>query len=275
MRKRAFTLIELLVVIAIIAILAAILFPVFTQAKGAAKKTQCLSNNKQIGLASKMYANDNDDTLAAWAALGTPVNGGASRYFPPDLQLMPYVKNNQIWKCPDDSNSRHAPSTVPWFDGAYRTKALFRSYAYVGPLNTKTSGSAIDSKTGAFFFTNDDPSNGWKTSGRAETQIKSPSDLAIWIEQWSPGVKDEYVGGIWGSGFIDCDTGKLAGRPTVATQFQPTVPSYCWNSASFTGKPTPGHNSGLGIYVYADGHAGAKAWGAVVKDDFGMFRATD
>lgn len=61
--KRAFTLIELLVVIAIIAILAAILFPVFAQAKEAAKKTQSVSNLKQIGLAWTMYAGDYDDTL--------------------------------------------------------------------------------------------------------------------------------------------------------------------------------------------------------------------
>src|ERR1700712_5787608 len=58
---RAFTLIELLVVIAIIAILAAILFPVFAQAKQAAKKTQDLSNTKQIGTSLVMYATDNDD----------------------------------------------------------------------------------------------------------------------------------------------------------------------------------------------------------------------
>ncbi len=59
--KRAFTLIELLVVIAIIAILAAILFPVFAQAKEAAKKTACLSNNREIGIGVLMYMNDNDD----------------------------------------------------------------------------------------------------------------------------------------------------------------------------------------------------------------------
>lgn len=63
MLKRAFTLIELLVVIAIIAILAAILFPVFAQAKEAAKQTQCVSNTKQTALAALMYAADFDDTL--------------------------------------------------------------------------------------------------------------------------------------------------------------------------------------------------------------------
>ncbi|RYG29275.1 prepilin-type N-terminal cleavage/methylation domain-containing protein, partial [bacterium] len=63
MSRRAFTLIELLVVIAIIAILAAILFPVFAQAKEAAKKTTCLSNLKELGTAGILYANDTDDTF--------------------------------------------------------------------------------------------------------------------------------------------------------------------------------------------------------------------
>jgi prepilin-type N-terminal cleavage/methylation domain-containing protein len=60
MKTTAFTLIELLVVIAIIAILAAILFPVFSQAKAAAKSVACLSNSKEIGLATQMYVGDND-----------------------------------------------------------------------------------------------------------------------------------------------------------------------------------------------------------------------
>ncbi len=68
--KKAFTLIELLVVIAIIAILAAILFPVFAQAKMAAKKSVDLSNMKQQGLAIVMYANDYDDTAPAKTSMG-------------------------------------------------------------------------------------------------------------------------------------------------------------------------------------------------------------
>jgi len=94
-----FTLIELLVVIAIIAILAAILFPVFAQAREKARQTSCLSNMKQIGLAFTMYAEDYDETYcpAFWLGYpGYPANNlwGAA-YF-----LNPYIKADKIWKCP-------------------------------------------------------------------------------------------------------------------------------------------------------------------------------
>lgn len=94
-KSKGFTLIELLVVIAIIAILAAILFPVFAQAKEAAKKTQCLSNTKQLGTASYMYATDNDDTLFT-------MNWNCDDGQPPYMdKLYPYVKNQQLFGCPD------------------------------------------------------------------------------------------------------------------------------------------------------------------------------
>jgi prepilin-type N-terminal cleavage/methylation domain-containing protein len=96
-RKNGFTLIELLVVIAIIAILAAILFPVFAQAKAAAKKTQSLSNVKQLALAHLMYANDYDDCFAtSWL-----------KEFPGDFNyfVQPYMKSLQILINPDRSVS--------------------------------------------------------------------------------------------------------------------------------------------------------------------------
>jgi prepilin-type N-terminal cleavage/methylation domain-containing protein len=95
--KAGFTLIELLVVIAIIAILAAILFPVFAQAKEAAKKTAAISNMKQAGLAVQMYVNDNDDglMLSDSGSIGGPGWG----FGPPDTvpfqQMAPYSKNTQ------------------------------------------------------------------------------------------------------------------------------------------------------------------------------------
>lgn len=98
MKKLAFTLIELLVVIAIIAILAAILFPVFASAKEAAKRTACLSNERQIGTAELLYANDNDDVLTH-TELGGDVDD-AHEYYWGDM-LEPYIKSWQLITCPD------------------------------------------------------------------------------------------------------------------------------------------------------------------------------
>lgn len=107
--SRAFTLIELLVVIAIIAILAAILFPVFAQAKLAAKKTVALSNAKQIAIASQLYSNDADDFVVPQGILAnageiqsadeaTP--GAVRRYRSFELLLEPYTQSRAIWLVP-------------------------------------------------------------------------------------------------------------------------------------------------------------------------------
>jgi len=89
--KKAFTLIELLVVIAIIAILAAILFPVFAQAKLAAKKTGSISNQKQLILGEKMYENDYDDTIVVSQYCSTYGNGNTLQTW--EQSLYPYIKS--------------------------------------------------------------------------------------------------------------------------------------------------------------------------------------
>ncbi len=88
-----FTLIELLVVIAIIAILAAILFPVFAKAREKARQISCASNEKQLGLAFMQYTQDNDETLPP-QRFGTPIGWAGEIY--------PYVKSAGVYDCPDD-----------------------------------------------------------------------------------------------------------------------------------------------------------------------------
>jgi prepilin-type N-terminal cleavage/methylation domain-containing protein/prepilin-type processing-associated H-X9-DG protein len=136
LKRAAFTLIELLVVIAIIAILAAILFPVFAQARDKARQATCLSNLKQIGAGLAMYVQDYDEHLPnscregrAWAWFGSDFTGGCAQdgitkstptntYLGPEQTppryvqelLHPYAKNGQIWFCPSVGKER-------FFDG--------------------------------------------------------------------------------------------------------------------------------------------------------------
>jgi len=97
--RKGFTLIELLVVIAIIAILAAILFPVFARAREKARQTSCLNNLKQLGLAALSYAQDYDERFVIYRY--------PKPYFWPD-KLQPYLKNADILKCPSRPDTRWA-----------------------------------------------------------------------------------------------------------------------------------------------------------------------
>jgi prepilin-type N-terminal cleavage/methylation domain-containing protein/prepilin-type processing-associated H-X9-DG protein len=120
--RRGFTLIELLVVIAIIAILAAILFPVFARAREKARQANCLSNTKQISLGILMYAQDYDETMVPDAVAvysfmspdGTPINIVPNAAMLWMYLTYPYVKNVQIYKCPSYSDAWSATS----YDGS-------------------------------------------------------------------------------------------------------------------------------------------------------------
>ena len=96
-KKKGFTLIELLVVIAIIAILAAILFPVFAQAREKARQASCMSNLKQIGLAELQYVQDYDERYS-----GSFEDSPQGRVYYPEM-VYPYAKNAQIFYCPDST----------------------------------------------------------------------------------------------------------------------------------------------------------------------------
>jgi prepilin-type N-terminal cleavage/methylation domain-containing protein/prepilin-type processing-associated H-X9-DG protein len=146
-RKRGFTLIELLVVIAIIAILAAILFPVFAKAREKARQTSCLSNLRQIGTAILSYAQDNDEQfpIGDYSSGAPPGAGnGAYGYYifaMPSTSggsgcrwantLQPYIKNMQIYRCPgiapevvNASLPANAPATAYSFNSCLQALSL-------------------------------------------------------------------------------------------------------------------------------------------------------
>jgi len=131
--KKGFTLIELLVVIAIIAILAAILFPVFAQAKTAAKKVQTISNLKQIGIANMLYMSDSDDTYVPRRRIGygTPNGPDPIGTMSWDLLIQTYTKNVQILQSPIDSNARYnTPVGNGWRRSYAVAENLFRGIQY-------------------------------------------------------------------------------------------------------------------------------------------------
>ena len=136
-RCDGFTLIELLVVIAIIAILAAILFPVFARVREQARKTSCISNLKQIGTAHMMYAQDADERIcpAQNGQIGTTTAYGWG-----DL-VFPYIKNVQVFNCPSNTlKAAHNTGVSP--------PRLFRDQGGTGPSpNADGTGMALPANT--------------------------------------------------------------------------------------------------------------------------------
>lgn len=215
MRRSAFTLIELLVVIAIIAILAAILFPVFAQAKAAAKKTQSLSNIRQIGTASMLYFNDYDDSVMPlyWynPAQATSSNQGFT-YFP--LLMLPYTKNRQIFLCPADTAT-----------DALLTDSSGRSR--FDPNNTYVDYiMGANPSYGFNYMYLNSYSPPFSYSGVSATTIGSPATTLLFAEAT---MKDLVVPGIGGPG-VGTVTGAV-GYSRIRPPF--AVPAYGW--AGWTG----------------------------------------
>jgi prepilin-type N-terminal cleavage/methylation domain-containing protein/prepilin-type processing-associated H-X9-DG protein len=165
MRRQGFTLIELLVVIAIIAILAAILFPVFAQARESARQTTCLANLKQIGLAGMMYLQDYDETFVQvggtieqpWPSPDTrpdqmqrltsnglkPVNGWS-------LNLLPYIKNREIFQCPSMDKTFAGGNECAPFNGQRMTNHYAYNY-WLGADDTYPFGDYYQLPDGTIF----------------------------------------------------------------------------------------------------------------------------
>lgn len=140
--RKAFTLIELLVVIAVIAILAAILFPVFAKSKEQARRTHCANNLRQIGIAVTSYVQDWDEKYP-WAYTNEMVNRGYSPSLP-DL-LTPYGPSNTTWMCPSDVGETW-PSEYLSYQGPpipFHAMKMSSSYVYRGVTYREYAGRPL------------------------------------------------------------------------------------------------------------------------------------
>jgi len=190
MRRSGFTLIELLVVIAIIAILAAILFPVFAKAREKARQSSCLSNEKQISLAILQYAQDYDERFPVGQANATPA------YFWP-MGVAPYMKNTQVLICPSRSSSTATSATYLVGEG-YPTAAggRFAEFPHYG-MNVRISGNGF---------------------GTALGTVQAPADTIMLAESnWytdGAGNPNDYRNGVWWVDLPVYTTGAYYGRWT-------------------------------------------------------------
>jgi prepilin-type N-terminal cleavage/methylation domain-containing protein/prepilin-type processing-associated H-X9-DG protein len=262
--RNAFTLIELLVVIAIIAILAAILFPVFAQAREKARQMSCLSNFKQAATGVMMYIQDYDETMV-------PVNAGSTTgcwgcgkpdAVWPEL-IQPYVKNTQILICPSDPNTdqhfwgttTNAPlaSSDPNYIYAQGARANFgMNYQFLSPW---VYGAYLPNTTAVWYG----------SFGIPTAQIKSAADTifaaeSIW-DRTATGAPDG--GGNWvveAPCRRDASGARIAPQvPDKATPYQYTEPSWSTNKLSWLvyGGMWPWHKNNMINTIFADGHVKA------------------
>lgn len=170
-RMRGFTLIELLVVIAIIAILAAILFPVFAQARDKARQASCISNCKQIGTAVMMYVQDYDEQMPM-SRQSNASDAGSSRIMPYSILIYPYVKNLAVYGCPSDS-SRPNRAAAAWCPNEMRINGRDQQKRSMVPV-AYMNGGAGPNPAGIMS----------PNFGAPMADIPKPAGTAMMCERW-------------------------------------------------------------------------------------------
>jgi prepilin-type N-terminal cleavage/methylation domain-containing protein len=230
-KRRAFTLIELLVVIAIIAILAAILFPVFAQARDKARQTACISNIKQIGMALIQYVQDYDELLPHHA--GDPANFMADTAVPNWCRnIQPYAKNTGIYSCPSAELSPTITNPGTQARNSYQGNGVVLS-------RLGTSLARIPAPADIVFAQENYYS--WVTAWNRPTQTNGATATPAQFRYWH---------------LVDCrpqfpGVPRLPDQPGCGEQY---------NSRHFEG----------GSVLYVDGHAKFKKFRSMRSRDFGL-----
>ena len=217
--RRGFTLIELLVVIAIIAIIAAILFPVFAQAREKARQAVCISNTRQIATAVRMYVQDYDETFPIFYAYNSSPAAGLAGHKGVEMELQPYTKNFDLFRCPDDSGVPFVANTPSAGGGCQDLPSKADSYFHC-------YGSSYRFTSGAYSIVAGESSQNNDTSGYikdkvvTDAQFVYPADTRIMRDEMLPwfdcsqdpgGAKYGYCGGYYqqwhaqGGGFVFAD----------------------------------------------------------------------
>jgi len=249
--RSGFTLIELLVVIAIIAILGAILFPVFAQAREKARQASCLSNQKQIGLGILMYSQDYDETYP----MAFQVDVSWVNVTWPQL-VQPYIKNLMVFTCPSDTKGGlPAPFDGPVAGRGWAGRTI--SYAVNGWSSGWTGTIPLKGVMGI----SSGPSAGWgwynyPTSARALGQVGRPADTILMSEKYSADVRrDSGVGGVHNSSgfgadaiFVDSGMGWLCDGGIPNGKLAPAAYPNGPNGA------VSAHHQEMANFVFCDGH---------------------
>jgi prepilin-type N-terminal cleavage/methylation domain-containing protein/prepilin-type processing-associated H-X9-DG protein len=245
--RKGFTLIELLVVIAIIAILAAILFPVFAQAREKARAIACVSNEKQVGLAILQYVQDYDERFPSGANNGAnnpaalPIavgNGWAGG-------LNPYIKSAGLLKCPDDNTTPVTGGTETFYPISYGFNSNLAGNGTSGTLSSIGSGPATVALFEVQGANADVLSGGEGTAaGAANPNLNKESPAGNGL---NPVLGNQFAGGISATGTaVKYTTGYIDNQNVACT----VALNNCPNFASDTGRHTQGAN-----YLLGDGHA--------------------
>jgi prepilin-type N-terminal cleavage/methylation domain-containing protein/prepilin-type processing-associated H-X9-DG protein len=261
LKRRGFTLIELLVVIAIIAILAAILFPVFAQAREKARQTSCLSNMKQIGTGLLMYVQDYDEQYPSGSKLAFPNGPNNLNAYLYGMgwagEIYPYTKSAQVLKCPDDSTPSVNAQTG--LEAQYPVSYLFnRNVAQAGSdaaLNAPatTVGLAEVKNVQADATASDEV--GLSTKFPPEF---SPAGDGLFYLASAIGSSTTAIQGFSTSGIALYETGTMGGYSCTGVGKAPPNCNLYDASNGYQGR-----HSGGAIYFLADGHAKYLKGGAV------------